>query len=250
MSNESNALAVRPQVTPAIWSMISAVAPAMHGARLFDVGNAQQAAAIMLKGYELGLSLTASFEFIQVIQNKPTLSPRGMLALIQNSPENAGIKITEAKDDKGAPYSCAVTMKRRNGFEYTVTFTMDDAKRAGLIKAGGGWEMYPANMLRWRSIGFCADVVHGDLIGGMKRADELGAAISPSGDVIEASWSEIPSASVSQAPKAAPAPDPLADLGARFGPEAVLAACDGNVPTTAEGIAALTAKLENEGVEI
>jgi hypothetical protein len=231
--------------------MISAVAPAMHGARLFDVGNAQQAAAIMLKGYELGLSLTASFEFIQVIQNKPTLSPRGMLALIQTSPENAGIEIVETKDDKGAPYSCSVTMKRRNGFEYTATFTMDDARRAGLIKAGGGWEMYPANMLRWRAIGFCADVVFPDLIGGMKRSDELGANISPSGDVIEGTWSVAPvqPASTPQ-PKAAPALDPLADLGARFGVDVVLAACDGNVPTTHEGIAALTEKLENESVEI
>jgi hypothetical protein len=34
-------------------------------------------------------------------------------------------------------------------------------------------------MLRWRAIGFCADVVFPLLIGGMKRADELGAGITP-----------------------------------------------------------------------
>ena len=231
--------------------MISAVAPAMHGARLFGVSNAEQAAAIMLKGYELGLGLTASFEFVQVVQGKPTLSPRGMLALIQTSPECAGIKVVDDVDPKGQPYSCTVTMKRRNGFEYTTSFTMDDAKRAGVVKPDGAWTTYPANMLRWRAIGFCADVVFPDLIGGMKRSDELGANISPSGDVIEGTWSVAPvqPASTPQ-PKAAPALDPLADLGARFGVDVVLAACDGNVPTTHEGIAALTAKLKNESVEV
>jgi hypothetical protein len=47
----------------------------MHQARLFGVNNAEQAMAIMLKGYELGLGLTASFEFVQVVQGRPALSP-------------------------------------------------------------------------------------------------------------------------------------------------------------------------------
>jgi hypothetical protein len=241
MSNELTLVEVRPQLTPEVWQMISAVAPAMHQARLFGVNNAEQAMAIMLKGYELGLGLTASFEFVQVVQGRPALSPRGMLALIQQSCECAGIKVEDLKDNSGVPTSCRVTMKRRNGFEYTAEFSMEDAKRAGLIKPGGGWESYPANMLRWRAIGFCADVVFPDLIGGMKRADELGAGITPGGDVIEGAWEAVivpPTATVTV--KAAPT---LADLVAQYGAEQVMAANNGAIPGSDEEVAAAAEKL-------
>lgn len=248
----TNELIVRPQLTPDIWQMISAVAPAMHQARLFGIANPEQGMAIMLKGYELGLGLTASFEFVQVIQGRPTLSPRGMLALIQQSPECVGLKVEDIADDKGVPYGCRVTMKRRrNGFEYTATFTVDDAQRAGLVKNGGGWESYPANMCRWRAIGFCADVVFPDLIGGMKRADELGAAISPNGDVIEGNWQMADAIETGAAPGAlaptSPAILTLSDLVLRYGPETVLAANAGAIPGTDEEVAAVAARLASNG---
>jgi hypothetical protein len=68
------------ELTPQVWQMISQMAPVMWKSRLFGVVSQEAAAAIMLKGYELGLSVTASFEFIHVIQGKPGLSPRGALA--------------------------------------------------------------------------------------------------------------------------------------------------------------------------
>jgi hypothetical protein len=144
------------------------------------------------------------------------------------------MKIEDIKDSKGEPERCRVWMKRDNGFEYTVEFSMADAKRAGLIKPGGGWESYPANMLRWRAIGFCADVVFPDLIGGLKRADELGADLTSGGDVIEGSWSEVKM----------PAPAQLEQTGitldvliAQVGPEKVLEANGGLIPATADDVA-------------
>lgn len=183
MSDEK-ALTVKQQnLTPDTWAMIKEVAPAMTASHLFGVSLPEQAMAIMLKGYELGLSLTASFEFIQVIQGKPALSPRGTLALIQQSPNFAGMKIEDIKDSSGNPQSCKVWMKRANGFEYTTEYAMNEAQQAGLVKPDSGWAKYPANMLRWRAIGYCADVVFPDVIGGMKRIDEMGADITPEGNV-------------------------------------------------------------------
>ena len=57
-------------------------------------------------------------------------------------------------------------------------------EKAGLIKAGGNWEKYGANMLRWRAIGFVTDVVFPDLLAGMKRADEYGGQIDTDGNVV------------------------------------------------------------------
>lgn len=64
------------ELTPSVWDMLKEIAPVMHVSRLFGVSSPEQATAIMLKGYELGLGVTSSFEFIHVIEGKPSLSPR------------------------------------------------------------------------------------------------------------------------------------------------------------------------------
>jgi hypothetical protein len=239
-------LAVRPQLTTDVWQMIQAVSPAMKDSRLFAVATEEQATAIMVKGHELGLGLAASFEFIHVIENRPTLSPRGALALILNSPYCEQVKIVEEADP------CTVTMKRVGGYAFTAKWTMQDAKRAGVIKTGSGWDKYPANMLRWRAIGFCADVVFPDVIGGMKRSDEFGADLTPSGDVIEGSWQQVGSQPLEAAPQPAEPettqPDPMERLNAlvqQHGAEAIMAANDGKIPATNEELDSIEAKLSN-----
>ena len=232
-TNQTKALAVVP-LTPSTWQMIEAVAPAMHAARFFGVSNPEQAMAIMLKGHELGLGLAASFDFMDAFANKVGLKPMGALALIHRSPLCAKVEIVEQ------PGSCTVTMERTNGFSYTLTWTMADAQQAGLVKPGGGWEKYPANMLRWRAVGFCADVVFPDVLGGMKRTDELGADLTEDGDtIIDTTWNVAP-------PKVVPAPrkvtwDYLLD---NWTTEEIMAANGGSVPTE-DQLEEIAAKLED-----
>lgn len=169
----------QPQpLTPEMWNLISALAPAAHQSRLFGVSSPEQAAMIMAKGWELGMPVTAAFEYIQVIQGRPTLSPRGALALVLASGALADMQISDA------PGQCTVAMQRRNGPAYTLTWTLDDAKKAGVIKPDSGWQNYPANMLRWRAIGFVIDILFPDITGGLKRADEFGATVDADGAVI------------------------------------------------------------------
>jgi len=249
--------------TQEIWNTIQAIAPTMHMAACFGVGSPEQAAAIMLKGYELGLSLSGSFEFIHIIEGRPALSPRGALALIIASPLCAGVKIDDLKDDKGNPTGCRVWMKRSNGFEYTVKWSVEDAKQAGVVKPSSGWEKYPANMLRWRAVGFCADVVFPDVIGGMKRADDLGADLTPNGEIIEGSWQTWPAESVPESEDASPEEtatskpadaqsEPEQDiptlqtLAEKYGAEAIMAANDGRIPATDEELTAVAQALEGD----
>lgn len=230
---------VRKEVTPEIWQMIERIAPTMKDSRLFGVATVHQAAAIMLKGHELGLGMAASFEFVQVIQDKPTLNPRGALALVMQSGECEAMKISNEADDKGNPVSCTVYMKRRGGLEHTERFTLADANRAGLIKPDSGWTKYPSNMLRWRAVGYCIDVLFPDITGGMKRADEFGAAISPEGEVIATTWTVQ-----SQTP---PAPSQtqitLQQLVDVYGAEKVFEAAGNKLPGTNEEVQAVAAKL-------
>lgn len=198
--SESKALTVRQDVTPEVWEMINEIAPVVYKGGLFGVGSETQAASIMLKGHEIGLPLAASFEFIHVVQGKPTISPRGALALIHQSGVLEHLEIDDIVDANGMAEACEVTMKRTNGFEYTARFSMKDATKAGIVKSGGAWSSYPGNMLRWRAVGFCADVVFPDVIGGLKRVDELGGDITPEGDASD--WQVI---------EPEPKPEPLTE---------------------------------------
>jgi hypothetical protein len=245
----STAIVKHQPLTPETWEMIRHVAPVMRQAQLFGVATESQAAAIMLKGHELGLSLTASFEFINVIRDKPGLIPRGALALILGSSEYDGMKIEDIADSKGNPTACKVWMKRKNGLEYTAQFTMEDAKRADLIKPDSGWSKYPSNMMRWRAIGFCADIVFPDVLGGMKRVDELGADITPDGEIIQGSWTvqkEVP-----QPPKPQKTIQvALNELMQRYAAEKILEANNGSIPSTMQEIEAVIAKLEQEAADV
>lgn len=181
------------ETTPAIWRMIGEMAPVMYQAHLFGVNSPAQAAAIMLKGYELGLSTTAAFEFIQVIQGKPALSPRGAMALLHSS-NLVKVEIKRIADDKGfIGYECKML---RGEFEHTSRFTMKDAQAAGLVKPDSGWAKYPENMCMWRAVGFAADVVAPDITAGMttlmKAPEMYGVALTEGGDVIEAQAVTMP----------------------------------------------------------
>jgi len=246
----NNALTVRPHPSTDEWNMYKEMAKPFHGAHCFGVANVDQAVAIIIKGHYLGFDPAASLEFIQVVDGRPALSPRGMLAILHSHPECECIKIEDQADAQGNPTACTVYMKRKNGFEHTITFSMEDATRAGLVKPDSNWKKYPANMLRWRAVGFCADVVFPDIIGGMKRADEFGANISPDGDVVEGTWAEVADAPqataqpASQPAQIAPqAKVTLDDLLSKHGAEAIMQAAGGVIPGTDEQLAEVAAKL-------
>lgn len=166
-------------VDPNIWSTILMIAPALHAAHFYNVSSPEQAATIMLMGHELGFGLSASFEYIHIIQGKPCLSPRGAMAIILASGKMVAWK------HEPAEHAYSFWAKRRDGLDYGLTWSLADAKLAGLDKDESNWKKYEKNMLKWRCIGFVFDVLFPDVLGGMKRADEFGAWVTDAGDVIE-----------------------------------------------------------------
>jgi len=248
------------------WQMILSMSPVVQTSRSYGVTK-DQAAIVLMAGLELGLGLIPAFDFIDVINGRPSLKPRGAWALIQRSGLLAGFNIKEEKDSKGNPFSCTVTMKRKGGFEYTTTFTMDDAKRAGIVKPGGGWDKYPRNMLRWRAIGYCADIVFPDVVTGMYSPEELGADVDADGEPvwqIEKPKEQVVEQVQQKVETPVPAPTPVSpvvevveekqeavaavptlnDLIAKHGPQAILDNNGGRIPGTDEELVAVAAKLE------
>ncbi len=146
----SNALSMQ------VLTLIQALAPSFHACRWYGLSSPEQAIVVMTKAVELGIPLTAAFEFFDIIENKPSLKPIGALALIHRSPLVDIVAIDSQAD------RCTITMKRRDsGFEHTASFSLQDAQTAGLIKPdkdGSAWRRYPADMLRNRAIApLCPD---------------------------------------------------------------------------------------------
>jgi hypothetical protein len=246
--NESTALALSSEreLTPKIFQMIRDMAPIMWRSKLFGVTSEEAAAAIMLKGFEMGLSITASFEFLQVVMGRPSLSPRGALAILQGHPEITKIVLTKILGDQNQFVGYECTMARKSGFEYTAKFTMSDAQRAGVVKPDSGWVHYPENMCMWRAIGFCADVVAPDITGGLtgllKFPEGVNVEIADGGKVIDLQVRNVAEpAPVETAPVVTL--DQLIDL---FGVDKVLEVAGGRLPGTDKEVNDLANKLVGE----
>lgn len=242
MENKLAVVESRTEITAQDWNLITTMAPVMHASRLFGVTSVEQAAAIMLKGKEVGFGFAASFDLIQVIQGKPAVSPRGALALIMQNPEITELKLNRLVDGKGAFVGYECTMSRGTKITYTSRFTMEDAKRAGLIKQDSGWEKYPENMCLWRVVGFTSDVVAPDITSGltglMKMPEAYGVALSETGDVID-----LQTPTMAALPSTEP-PVTLDALERKYGAEAVFFAAGNTIPSNQEQLDAVAKKLE------
>lgn len=256
VSQAENTLANR-EMSLGVWQMINTVAQDVYTSRLFPVSSPQQAAAIMLKGYEIGLGLMASFEFVQVVKGHVGLSPKGALALLHNSPKIENIKLTRLTDEKNRFVGYECFMKRAdNGFSHTERWTLDDAVIAGLMKPDSNWEKYPENMCKWRSIGFTADIVAPDVTAGMVdfmiRPEQFGVRIDDDGNIIEGRNVEIVSNVVveSSAKHVEDLPSvTLEQLLDQYSAEQILQANGGMIPGTSQELEQVANQLIKEAQE-
>lgn len=117
-------------------------------------------------GAELGLAPLQSLQNIAVINGRPAVWGDGMLALVQSTPEFEDIEET----DDGTTATC--TVKRRGRTPTVRTFSMEDAKAAGL--AGGNvWKNYPKRMRQMRARAFALRDAFADRLKGIQSAEEV-----------------------------------------------------------------------------
>jgi len=148
--------------------------------RLFKGATQKEATvAIMLKGRELQVPPIWSIERIHAIPSQGginlSIDGQGMLALIRR---DGTVHYHVKHDEKG---SAVCTMRRDGDDEATViTWTSEDAKKAGL-SGKGNWQKYEPAMLRWRAIADASRIVCPDIISGLYLADEVGAVTDSDG---------------------------------------------------------------------
>ena len=122
-------------------------------------------------GMEIGMSPMQSLQNIAVINGKPSLYGDAALALAMGTGlvEDFQEKIEHEGDDRVA--YCFV---KRAGVETPIisTFSVADAKNAGLWGKSGPWKQYPNRMLQMRARGFALRDSFPDALQGLVLAEE------------------------------------------------------------------------------
>ena len=117
-------------------------------------------------GMELGLQPMQAMQSIAVINGRPSLWGDAMLALVKAHPAFEWIK----EECDGAVATC--TNKRRGEPEVVQSFSLEEAKRAGLTGKAGPWIQYPKRMLQMRARGFALRDAFPDALRGVVSAEE------------------------------------------------------------------------------
>lgn len=137
-------------------------------------------------GYEVGLSPMAALQNTAVVNGRPTIYGDAALALVRGSglldfyeEKQVGAK---GKDDFGY---CVTAKRKGDSSSYSETFTVADAKVAGLWGKPGPWTQYPARMLKFRARGFLLRDAFGDVLKGMRTYEEARDYIDVDAEIID-----------------------------------------------------------------
>jgi len=149
---------------------LQSISKELAQSRLHAHRNPADVLFVISVGESLGLSAATALMNIYNVNGMPTMKADLKLALAKRHPEYAGCEI-DANTER-----CIVKMKRRNenGTEESIisTFTIEDAKRAGLFPKRDNWRMYPQRMLKARAISYAVNDLFPDIVFGMLSSEE------------------------------------------------------------------------------
>jgi hypothetical protein len=124
-------------------------------------------------GLELGFSPMRALSAVAVVNGRPSLMGEAALAKIRQSGvcKHGPTIATRGEGDKLA----GVVRFQRDGMAepIEVTFSVADAKRAGLWGKSGPWTQYPTTMLEWRAVARAAKLYFSDVLLGLALAEEV-----------------------------------------------------------------------------
>lgn len=123
----------------------------------------------IMTGAELGLGPMQSIRSIDVIKGKPTLKAEAMVALVRRRRDVCEYLVLRKSDAT----ACTMETKRvGDPVATTLSFTIEDAKAAGLL-SNDNWKRFPAAMLRARCGSAICKAVYSDLTLGLYDPEEI-----------------------------------------------------------------------------
>ena len=157
----NNQLAVQNQIA---MTDMERMAQSIAKSGLFGMKNADQAIALMIVAQSEGRHPGSVAKEYHIIQGRPALRSDAMLARFQAS--GGSVKWGERTDK-----SVTGTFSHAQGGDLTLTWTIEDAKRAGIY--GNQWLKYPRQMLTARVISEGVRAVFPAVVAGVYTPEEV-----------------------------------------------------------------------------
>jgi hypothetical protein len=133
--------------------------------------NEQQLVIAWAKAAELGLSPLQAVEGMTIINNRVGIMGDLALAMVEAS------GLLEQKrveySGEGDSLKCKVTLKRKDREAQTYSFSVQEARAAGIYERSATWRNYPRRMVYYRALGFGLRDEFADVLRGVKIAEEL-----------------------------------------------------------------------------
>lgn len=153
------------------WNKWQVIATEVYKSQMLS-SSWKSPSAVMLgfmKCHELGIPAMTGIMGMYYINGKVSLEINLQNAIIERSGERAEMKI-----DEGEGF-CKIHIKRKDGMEYTSSFTTEDMRKANLQNKDN-WKNYQKDMLRARAFAIVNRVLFSHLLYGMNYVpEELGA---------------------------------------------------------------------------
>ncbi len=173
-------------VLPANYAEVMQMAALVHNSGLApkSLDTPQKVAVAMMMAMEIGLPVITGIQHIAVINGKAGIWGDATIALTRAS----GLMETgyPRETESGTPFqdnwTFTCTIKRKGCPEKVGVFTWAEARRAGLdnpqLRGGGKdiyspWTRFPKRMMQWKARQWVYRDEFGDVLRGMKMAEEL-----------------------------------------------------------------------------
>lgn len=123
-------------------------------------------------GMEIGLPPMQAIQNIMIINGRPSLFGDAVLGLVLGSGLCEKFEESSVAEIAKQGYGRCV-VKRTGMKEMEVHFSMDDAKKAGLLGKPGPWQQYPNRMLQMRARSWALRDCFSDVLKGIQVREEV-----------------------------------------------------------------------------
>lgn len=194
--------AIVPQDFESAWRVANVIVRSGMAPRGLD--TPEKAMVAIMHGLEIGLTPMAALQSIAVVNGRPTVWGDGALALVRGSGLLAWMQ-EYFEGAEGTDGYTAVCVMQRAGEPEPIrrTFSIGDAKRAGLLGKEGPWRQYPKRMQQMRARAFAVRDGFADVLRGVSIREEM---------LDVETTTRAPTPAGPPSPSAPPSPPPMRDV--------------------------------------
>ena len=169
-----------------------------------SIDSPAKAFAVILAGWELGVKPMTALRHVAVINGRTEPDGQLMMGIVRRSDPTAEFIFHTAPEKEAE--ECDAELRRDGKSIVRLVYTLADAKKAGLLKEGGGWFRYPRDMLRWHVVKRLCRLGASDCINAISFV-----GVNEAGDMLEGP--EVSLEIPAEATVLSPAPDDLYNAG-------------------------------------